>query len=141
MKREKLQQLTHLVAGIITLVYGFDAFESGQFLSASYYLALAIIFLIVAGSHKWIVQKFMKADIAFNLLEAIAILYCGNHYKEQGHQFLYYLMTIAGLVYVVFAVAGMFQKERSRHRSSKRKKRKRSSSQLFNDAARNDNNL
>lgn len=128
MKREKLQQLGHLIAGIITLVYGFDAFEAKEFSSAASYLTLAIIFLVVAGMHKWISVKFISSDVAFNLLEATTIIYSGWNYKMKGHPVLFYLMAIAGIFYIIFAIINLFPKSAPRHRSSSRKKRKRSSS-------------
>lgn len=133
MNREKLQQLGHLVAGIIILVYGFDSFEAGDFASATYYLTLAIIFLIVAGTHKWITQKFVGADVAFNFLEAITIIYTGWHYKQKGHPVLFYSMAVAGALYFIFALINMFLPKERKRRSSKRKKRRRRSSELFKE--------
>ena len=127
MKREKLQQLAHLIAGIITLVYGFDAFEAADFSSAAYYLTLAIIFLIIAGTHKWISEKFIMADVAFNLLEAATIVYSGWNYKNKGHEFLFYSMAVAGAFYLVFAIVNLFPAAEPKRKSSKRKRRKRSS--------------
>ncbi|MCW3106658.1 MAG: hypothetical protein JWQ09_1164 [Segetibacter sp.] len=132
MKREKLQQVIHLTAGIITLVYGFDSFEAGDFSSATYYLSLAIIFLIVAGSHKWISQKFMKADVAFYLLEAATIIYSGWHYKSKGHPYLFYIMAVAGTLYFIYAIISLLSEEKPKHRSRKRKRRSHSSS-LFDE--------
>jgi cellulose synthase/poly-beta-1,6-N-acetylglucosamine synthase-like glycosyltransferase len=127
MKREKLQQLAHLIAGILTLIYGFDAFEAGDFLYAACYLTLAILFLIVTGTHKWIARKLMKADAAFNLLEAVTIIYSAWHYKNKGHQILFYIMAIAGLAYLIFALLNLLTEAPTKHRSSRKKKRRRSS--------------
>ena len=131
MKKDKLQQLIHLVAGIIVLIYGFDSFEAGDFLSATVYLTMAIIFLIVSGTHKWIMQKFMKADVAFFLLESATILYSGWRYKLHGHLYLFYTMLAAATLYFVFAVASLFAKDKPKRHSRKRKRRKRAS--LFDE--------
>src|SRR4051812_21661471 len=115
MKREKLQQLIHLAAGIITLIYGFDTFEAGDFSSAASYLSLAVTFLVVAGSHKWISEKFMKADVAFYLIEAATITYSDWHYKIKGHTYLFYTMSAAGMLYFIYAIITLVSKEKPRH--------------------------
>ena len=132
MKREKLLQLGHLTAGIITLIYGFDTFEAADFSSAASYLSLAIIFTIVAGCHKWMTEKFMKADVAFFLLESATITYSGWHYKAKGHPYLFYIMSVAGTFYFIFAIFSLVSKEKPKHRSY-RKKRRRHSSSLFDE--------
>lgn len=132
MKKEKLLQLEHLTAGIITLIYGFDTFESGDFLAATSYLSLAIIFTIVAGTHKWISPKFMKADVAFFLLEAATITYAGSHYKPKGNLYMFYTMSVVGALYFVFAIISLVSKEKPKHRSHRRKRR-RSHSSLFDE--------
>lgn len=125
MKTEKLKQLGHLIAGIITLIYGFENFESGAFLSSAYYLSLAIIFLIVAGSHKWIAEKFLMADVAFYLLESATIIYSGWNYKLKGHHYLFYTMLFAGLVFFIFAILSLKTEDKPKRRRSKSRKRKR----------------
>lgn len=138
MKREKRQQLAHLVAGAVTLVYGFGTFEKGDFSLASYYLTAAIIFMIVAGSHKWIVKKFMSADVAFFLIESATILYVALHYKASGYVYLSYAISLIGLLYFVFATITLFLKEKPRHRSKHRRRRTHSS--LFDEEKRHDDN-
>lgn len=138
MKREKLQQLLHLSAGIITLVYGFDTFEAADFSSAAYYLSLAIIFLVVAGSHKWIVQKFMNADVAFYLIEAATIISSGWHYNSKGHPYLFYILAVVGTFYFIFSIINLFSEEKPRHHSRRRKRMRHSS--LFDEKKPDNNN-
>ena len=133
MKREKLLQLAHIAAGIITLIYGFDSFEAGNFSYAAYYLSLAIIFMIVAGSYSWIAKKFMKADVAFFLLESTTIIYSGWLYKLKGHQYLFYTMVAAGALYFIFAIISLFSKEKTKHRSRTKKRKRRSQSSVFDN--------
>lgn len=133
MKKNKIHQLLHLVAGIITLVYGFDTFEAGDFLSATYYLSLAIIFLIVAGSHTWISQKFLQADVAFYLVEGITIIYSGWLYKIKGHLFLFYIMSAAGGFYLIFSLIRFFFEEKPKHRLKRGKRRSYPASSLDTD--------
>lgn len=128
MRREKLQQLGHLSAGIITLIYGFDSFEGGDFSSATFYLAMAIAFLVVAGSHKWIAEKFLHADIAFYLAEAATIAYSGWRYKLKGHTYLFYTLSIASGIYLIFAVLSLYAEAGTGRRSRRRKRRHHSSS-------------
>lgn len=123
MKREKLLQLEHLTAGIITLIYGFDTFEAGDFSSAAFYLSLAIIFTIVAGSHKWITKKFMKAEVAFFLLEFATIAYAGWHYKAKGQPYLFYIMAFVSVLYFVFAIISLVSKEKTKHQPHRRRRR------------------
>ena len=133
MKKEKLQQLAHLIAGIITLAYGFDAFELGDFWSATYFLALAIAFLIVAGAHKWIAEKFIRGDVAVNLLESVTIIYAASSFRDKAHLFLYYSVTTIGTIYLVLAITNIFMVVEPGRKSSKRKKRRRRSSGLFKE--------
>ncbi|GEO09424.1 hypothetical protein [Segetibacter aerophilus] len=133
MKREKLQQLVHLVAGSITIGYGFEAFEKANFESASYYLALAILFLIVSGAHKWIGEKFIRGDVAINFLEAVTIIYAAYNYKNRAHEVFYYLMTMVGVGYLGLAIVNLFISTETKRGSSKRKKKRRRSSQLFSE--------
>jgi hypothetical protein len=132
MKREKLQQLAHLVAGVATLVYGFDTFEKGDFIGASCYLTLGLLILIVAGAHTWMATKFIRGDIAINLLEVLTIIYAARNYKNKAHDFLYYSMMLVGVMYFVLAVIHLFLSAETRSRSYKRKKKRRRTSQLFN---------
>jgi peptidoglycan/LPS O-acetylase OafA/YrhL len=128
MKREKLEQLAHIVAGGLILIYGFQSFEAGEFIIASYYLSLAIIFMLVAGAHTWISQKFLGADVAFFLLEACTIVYTGWHYKTRGHEVIFYIMFAAGLLYFVFALISISYVEKPKRKKSKKRRRKHLSS-------------
>ncbi len=125
MNKEKWQQLAHTIAGIITLIYGFDTFEQGD--SAAAYLGLAVLFMIVAGIHKWIVKQFMQADAAFFLLEAVTIIYTAWHYKIKGHQYLYYAIALAGSAYFIFCIFSLITESKHGRRHSGRRKRRRSS--------------
>jgi hypothetical protein len=125
MKKEKWQQLSHLIAGVIIIVFGFESFESGNFSSAAYYVTLAIIFLIVAGTHKSIVEKFRKADVAFNVAEAVTLIYSAFLYKSKGHHLLFYIIALVASVYIVVAIINLLSHNSSRHKSMGRKKRKR----------------
>ncbi|MCW3081325.1 hypothetical protein [Segetibacter sp.] len=133
MKKEKLQQLAHLIAGIITLAYGFDAFELGDFASATYFLALAIVFLIVAGAHKWIAEKFIRGDVAINLLESVTIIYAAASFRDKAHPFLYYTVTAIGISYFILAIANLFALVEPVRKSYKGKKRRKASSHLFKE--------
>lgn len=132
MKNEKLQQLAHLISGIIMLAYGFEAFELGNFLLATFFLTSAIGFLIAAGAHKWIAEKFIRGDAAINLLEAVTIIYAASRLRDKDHLLIYYSVTTIGIIYLTLAIANIFPAEPGR-KSSKRKKRRRRSSGLFKD--------
>ena len=133
MKREKLLQLAHIAAGIITLSYGLHCFEVGNFSTAAYYLLFAIIFMIVAGCYEWILQNFMKADIAFFLLEATTILYSGSLYKLTGHNYLFYTMAAAACLYFLFAIISAAEKEKTKQMPRKRTRKRRRRSSLYDN--------
>jgi len=120
MKKEKMQQLGHLVAGIVTLIYGFDAFEAGDFTSSTGYLSLAVLFMLVAGLHKWVSKQFIQSDFALFFFEAITILFCGWHYNMKGNDVLFYEMIGTGTLYIVFALLSI----RLHHKSGRGSRRR-----------------
>lgn len=128
MNKEKLQQLAHLIAGLLTISYGFDTFEKGDLLQAATFLSIAIIFMIVAGLHKSISKKLLQSDVAFFLLEGLTILYAGYNYKLNGNMWWYYGMAIAGVAYIVFALLSINMDERPNKKQRSRKSRRRSHS-------------
>lgn len=128
MNKEKLQQLAHLIAGLITISYGFDTFEKGDLLQAATFLSIAIIFMIVAGLHKSISKKLLQSDVAFFLLEALTIFYAGYNYKLNGKMWLYYGMAIAGVAYIIFALLSLNLEEQPNKKHRSRKSRRRSHS-------------
>lgn len=75
MKREKLEQLAHIIAGVIILIYGFEALEAGEFKAAASYLTVAIIFMIVAGAHVWLLKKFKQSDVTFFIGSSYTLLF------------------------------------------------------------------
>ncbi len=121
MKKESLQKIGHLIAGLLTLVHGFEEFEAGSLGSAAGYFIFSIGFLVIAGAHKTMLKKFMQGDIAFFLLEAVIILYSGWHYKTKGQTFLYYSMAGSGFCYIIFALLSINLDNHPRRRSSRRK--------------------
>lgn len=133
MKKEKWQQILHMVAGILVIVFGFHSFESRNFSSAAYYLTLAIIFLIVAGAHPWVIDKCRNADVAFNLLESVTLIYSGFLYKDRGDQILFYLITLAGCFFTASAIHNFFSRSHFKYKSPRRKKRNRHSSKPVRD--------
>ncbi len=126
MNKEKLQQLAHLIAGLLTISYGLDIFEKGDLPRAAIFLGSAIIFMIIAGLHKSLSKKFMQGDVAFFLLEALAIFYAGYNYKVNGKNMFYYAMLFIGVAYVVFAILSTNRDERP-NKNSRRSKHKRRS--------------
>lgn len=123
MKREKLEQLAHTIAGGLVLIYGFQSFESGNFMDAACCFLLAIIFTLVAGAHTWLIQKFSHADVLFFFIEAGIITYTAWLYKAKGHWVISYLMAAAGILYIVFAISSWFSNYKpSRKRSAKHKR-------------------
>ncbi|HEX8459799.1 MAG TPA: hypothetical protein VF623_00150 [Segetibacter sp.] len=128
MIKEKMLQLAHLTAGIITLIHGFDTFGTGDFKSAGGYLSLAVLFILVAGVNKWMSKQFLQANVAFFLLEAVTIIYSGWHYNTKGHKVFFYLMAAAGIVYFVLALLNINSAERTGKKRRSKKRRSSSSS-------------
>lgn len=127
MTKEKLQQLAHLIAGLLTISYGFESFEKGDLIRAAIFLGSAIVFMLIAGLHKTLLKKFMQGDVAFFLLEALAIFYSGYHYKMIGKKYFYFLFLVIGILYILFAFFSMNLEDRPNKRNSgRRSKRKRS---------------
>lgn len=121
MKKESLQKLGHLIAGLLTLVHGFEEFEAGALGSAAGYFIFSIGFLVIAGAHKTMLKKFMQGDVAFFLLEAVIILYSGWHYKAKGQTFLYYTMAGSGFCYILFAMLSINIDSNPRRKRFRRK--------------------
>lgn len=128
MNKEKLQQLAHLIAGLITIGYGLDIFEKGDLPRAATFLSSSILFMIIAGLHKSLSKKFMQGDVAFFLLEALAIFYCSYNYNVHGKTTLYYVMLMIGFSYVVFALLSinLVDRPHNKQRFGKRKYKRRS---------------
>lgn len=131
MNNPKVNVLLHLIAGIIVLFHGFDSFESGDLHSASAYLGLAILYLLVAGLHKSITNRFLHADSAFYLLESITILYSGWHYKTLNHIYIFYFLSLAGGAFFILSLLSFNNADKPRQRKKHKKRRKRSS--IFNE--------
>lgn len=122
MKREKLEQLSHIIAGGLILIYGFQSFEAGDFSTSFSYIFVAIILLIVAGSHEWISQKFLHADSAIFLFEASMIFFTAWQFKTKGYWVIVYLMMAASILYFVFAIILLVFNKGSGKRHKKRKR-------------------
>ena len=132
MKKEKQQQVAHLVAGFILLLQGFDWFEKGLSISQSLYLLLACTFLLVAGLHKWMQKTFQNADVAFFLFEAAALLYSAVIAREEGSTWLWILIGVIGVLYIGFAIATIISNiDTTRQRRRRKRKKFRSSSKTI----------
>ena len=129
MKKEQLLPSAHIIAGVITILIGFDAFELKEFLLAGFFLFLALVFILVAAIHPWMTKKFIKADVAFFLLEATTIIYSSWHFKLKGDTFMFVATAFVGAIYFVFSILSLLTQEKSRHHS-RRRKRKHSSSSM-----------
>lgn len=127
MNKEKLQQLAHLVAGIILLLQGFNWFEEGISLSVSMYLLVAAMVLLIAGMHKWVQRKFSSGEAAFFLCEAAAFGYAAVNNHEDGYQALWIIFLILAIIYTAIAVAtfSVWQRQgHGHHRKSRRRRRR-----------------
>ena len=123
MNKEKLQQLAHLIAGVLLIVQGFARFEQGDFLTAGGYLCIALLFVLFAGMHKKIVKRLTQGDVAIFLLEAILIFSVAYHYNETGHSFLFYVFAVVAAFYFVLA-SFSFRIDANPRRHSGKKRRK-----------------
>jgi hypothetical protein len=128
MNKQRVNELAHVFAGLILLFHGFDAFEAGDFKSASGYLSLGLLYMVVAGLHKTISKKFVQGNAAFFLLESVTIVYSGWHYKTKGHPYLYYLMTAAGIMFFILSCHSFISEDKPRKKKH-RKRRRQSSTQ------------
>ncbi|MDB5248457.1 MAG: hypothetical protein JWQ40_2851 [Segetibacter sp.] len=139
MNKEKLQQLGHLLAGLIVMIHGFDSFESGDYKPAAGYLGVAVLFMLLAGWHKSITQQFLQGDVAFFLLEAVIMFYAAWDYSNKGHTVMFFGMAIAGAVFVIFALVSiLLNNDMPSRNKSRRKKRRRSSPSGLRDETRGD---
>jgi uncharacterized membrane protein HdeD (DUF308 family) len=127
MKTQKLQQLAHLVAGLLLLAAAFDWFEKKDMAFSLNFLMVGCLFLAVAGAHKWVRKNFNNADIAMFLLGASAFLYSAWHYNEDGSAYLWIVTGIAGVAYLLFGIisiiASINNNRRHSRRSNRRKRR------------------
>ncbi len=134
MNKEKMQQLGHVIAGLIIMVPGFDAFERGDFKSAAGYLGVAVLFMLLAGWHKSFTQQFLQGDAAFFLLEAAIMFYSAWDYNTKGKTVLFFGMGAAGVIFVFFSLFSIKSNSDMPKRRKRRKKRRRSSpSGLFSE--------
>ena len=136
MKKGKLKQGGHLLAGLLILVHGFAAFEEKDFKAAAGYLGVAILALIVAGLHKFINRNFRQADVAFFFLEAATLLFSAWEYREENRIVLSYFIAAAGIGYLLWAFFSLILKDEHERRHSethRNRKRLRSTSSRTHD--------
>lgn len=125
MKKDKLLQLFHLIAGLIILSHGFELFEDADTSSTSIYLSLGASFLLIAGLHKWLNKSFQQADVAFFLIESVALAYSAWHYYEIENVILPYLLGFAALVYLIIALyVFIYHSDKVKRPSGRKRKRK-----------------
>lgn len=124
MNKEKLQQLAHLIAGVIIILHGFRVLEQEEYFTAAGYLIIAIAFVIAAGLHKRLQQVFMQSDAAIFLLEALILFLAAYGYKADGRDFYYYAFLTAAGFYLLIACFNV-QIDPNPRRGSRRKKKKR----------------
>ncbi len=131
MKKGKLKQAGHLLAGVLLMIHGFASFEDKDFKAAAGYLGVAILALMIAGLHKFINRTFSQADVAFFLLEAVTLFYSAWEYRDEERFALSYFITAAGIGYFIWAFFSLIFKDDHRgHGSSQtggRKQRHKSS--------------
>ncbi len=125
MKNKKLKGFLHSIAGLFVLYHGFESFEKGKLLPAFAYIGFAIICILVAAMHKSITRRFLQADTAFYLLEALTILYSAWHYKWLNNNPAYYIFGITGIAFLVFTIMSINTGDSRSSSSKSRRKRRR----------------
>jgi hypothetical protein len=127
MQKIKLEQLAHLVAGLVILIQVFSWFEKTDNNFTFYYLVGGCFFLVLAGAHKWVEKHFIRGEIAFFLLEAAAFLFAAWHSKEQGGKYVWLVFGAMGIAYVFLSVFTIAYIINSEAKHSRRRRRRRSS--------------
>ncbi len=130
MKKEKVRQFIHLLAGFLILMHAFQAFEREDHNTAFVFMGVAILFLIVAGIHQWLERKFRKSDTFFFAVEAVALGCSAWQYKQEG---LISMVTIVGVIaafYVWVALYIFFLKSHRRHHRRHHRSSRRPSSDM-----------
>lgn len=128
MNKQKVQELAHLAAGLLILVQGFEDLEKEEFKLAAAYFGLSLLFMVVAGLHKGLKQKFLRADSAIFFVEAITILNVGWNFKTKGHLTFYILFATIAALYMCLCIWSMRTEEQVKRRSGRKKHRRHSSS-------------
>ena len=100
MKRDKKKQLLHLFAGIIFILVAFYMFEHRDVLISIIAVGLGSAFLMVAGSHEWMVKSYKDASLYIVLLEALCMFVVAFHFFKSVTT-LCYLFIVFGLLYLI----------------------------------------
>jgi hypothetical protein len=126
LKKNRVRQLGHLIAGLLILAHGFASFEASDFKSAGGYIGVALLAFIVAGLYKRIERSFHNGDVAFYLLEAVTLSYSAFHYQEESKVFLSYFTGTAAVLFFIVAIVCLSINDEPKRKRSRRYRRKRS---------------
>jgi 4-hydroxybenzoate polyprenyltransferase len=122
MKKAIVKQFAHLIAGLLILAHGFEAFEKRDTKLSIIFLAFALLILIIAGIHLWLEKQIKKIGAAFFMLEAFALYYSAWQYKVGGNKLMLIVSVLVASLYVWYAIY-LFSSRSRKHR----KRRSRSS--------------
>ena len=133
MKKEKLKQFTHLLAGFLILIHAFQTFEKEDHQTSFVFLFIAIAFLVIAGIHHWLARQIRKADGVCFILEAIALYFSAWHYRLDGLTYMIIISAVLATLYLWLGIYLVSQKsQRHRHRKHHRSRSTRSNSDTLN---------
>lgn len=118
MKKAIVKQFAHLIAGLLILVHGFQAFENRNAKLSIIFLVLALLIIIIAGIHLWLEKQIKKIGAVFFMLEALALYYSAWQYKVDGNKLMLVISVLVASLYVWYAIY-IFSSRSRKHRKRK----------------------
>ena len=125
MKKEKVQQLAHMSAGVLVLWHAFQLLDGRNLQSALLLVTLSLIFVFVAAVHKWVVKTFSNGDVPVFLLEVVTLLFIAWSYIEADKIVTPIILAIAALLILVLVGYTLVTDRDTHHKSSRRGRWKR----------------
>src|ERR1700722_460541 len=97
-QKEKKNKFSHILAGLIIMVHGYDKFDENHAGSAIFFLIAGVIFLSIALFHHKLVHHFRSVDAIFWFIEAVlAAIISIDYFNDHKHYIQYaYILVAAG---------------------------------------------
>jgi uncharacterized membrane protein len=95
-KNEKRNKFSHILAGLVILLHGYEKLDTGHIASAIFFLVSGIIFLMIAVFHHKLVNHFKPVDAIFWFIEAVlAAIVSIDYFNEHKHYIQYAYILVA----------------------------------------------
>src|SRR5690242_8455244 len=111
MTNENLKQICHVLGGLLIMLSAFQFYESGLQDLVSLYLAMGVVFIVIAFLPKVLDLIFGRLSTVFFLAEAGALFYSARHLHTEVDEIVGNVITLAALGYLILAFYFLFSKK------------------------------